>query len=191
MAPQNGSDEPVKPAPSGAAAAAAVQSPIEFSANPVAQNWYENAICILRNSGCKLTEQRRLILLLFEHGPGHLTAQQVFESVTRSQPDISLVTVYRTLELLKDVGVLSKINFNDGADRYERNLGNAGHHHHLICTGCGRVVEFGDCEISSLARKLEQATGFTIDSHWLKLTGQCATCRLAAPASTPGTNKEE
>ena len=114
MAPQNGSDEPVKPAPSGAAAAAAVQSPIEFSATPVAQNWYENAICMLRNSGCKLTEQRRLILLLFEHGPGHLTAQQVFESVTRSQPDISLVTVYRTLELLRAIFDVTEAHDNAG-----------------------------------------------------------------------------
>lgn len=150
-------------------------------------NWYEDAVCMLRDSGRKLTRQRRVVLHLFDCDHRHLTAQQVHESVIESQPDISLVTIYRTLELMTDLGILSKINFNDGADRYERNLGDAGHHHHLICTECGRVVEFLGCAIPLLTRQLEEATGFAIDGHWLKLTGQCAPCQTI----TPGACEEE
>jgi Fur family ferric uptake transcriptional regulator len=75
------------------------------------------------------------------------------------------------------VGILDKIKFNDGFDRYERRPDSAGHHHHLVCTGCGQVVEFGDCLIKSIERELERMSGFCIEGHWLELIGQCPKCR--------------
>lgn len=166
-------------------------SGVDKTADACAGGWYEHAVCMLKASGRKLTRQRKVILLLFDYGQQHLTAQEVYESVARLEPDINLVTVYRTLELLADVGILSKINFNDGADRYERKPGDAEHHHHLICTECGQVVEFLGCAFSSLARQLEKTTGFAVDGHSLKLTGKCAPCRKMAAASSPGARKEE
>lgn len=166
-------------------------SNVDKTADTRAGSWYEDAACMLRSSGRKLTKQRKVILLVFDCGPQHLTAQEVHESVARYEPDINLVTVYRTLELLADVGILSKINFNDGADRYERKPGDAEHHHHLICTECGQVVEFLVCEFSSLACQLEKATGFTVDGHSLKLTGKCEPCRKAVATSSSGACEED
>jgi Fur family ferric uptake transcriptional regulator len=166
-------------------------SGMDKTADTCVGSWYENAVCMLKNSGRKLTRQRKVILLLFDCSPQHLTAQEVHELVAGSEPDINLVTVYRTLELLADVGILSKINFNDGAYRYERKPSDAEHHHHLICTECGRVVEFLGCAFSSMARQLETATGFAVDGHSLKLTGKCAPCQEMTTASSPGTRKEE
>ena len=103
-----------------------------------------DALQKLRDCGFKLTPQRRAVLELFcSGGAQHLTAQQAHDAIRDREPSIGLVTVYRCLELFTSVGILDKIKFNDGFDRYERRPDSAGHHHHLVCTGCGQVVEFG------------------------------------------------
>jgi Fur family ferric uptake transcriptional regulator len=132
---------------------------------------------MLKAAGHKLTEQRRSILALFERGSEHLTAAEVHDAVRSRDPEIGLTTVYRTLELLSDVGILRRVNFNDGAVRYERSLGSRGHHHHLVCMGCGKVIEFGECQIRSIEQRLAQVTGFKIEKHWLEVTGRCEECQ--------------
>ncbi|MEA4883811.1 MAG: Fur family transcriptional regulator [Clostridia bacterium] len=140
----------------------------------------ESAAARLQQAGYKLTRQRKAVLALFGPGTGHLSAGDVHEALRAQNPDISLVTVYRTLEVLADADILRCVNFNDGMARYEWNLGRGDHHHHLICTGCGAVVEFGDCQIRPIEQKLEQTTGFRIDRHWLEVMGLCAKCRGAS-----------
>ena len=144
----------------------------------VEANCLEDALRKLRGRGFKLTPQRRAVLELFcSDGAQHLTAQQAHDAIRAREPGIGLVTVYRCLELFTSVGILDKIKFNDGFDRYERRPDSAGHHHHLVCTGCGQVVEFGDCLIKSIERELERMSGFCIEGHWLELIGQCPKCR--------------
>lgn len=140
----------------------------------------DDALERLRKCGFKLTPQRRAVLGLFCCGSEHLTAQQAHEALRTHEPDVGLVTVYRALELFTSVGILDKVNFSDGVDRYERCLGASGHHHHLVCTGCGQVIEFGDCVVRSMEQELEKMSGFRIDGHWLELTGQCGECRKRA-----------
>ncbi len=135
----------------------------------------------LRERGFKLTPQRRAVLELFcSDGARHLTAQQAHDAIRERERGIGLVTVYRCLELFTGIGILDKIKFNDGFDRYERHPDPADHHHHLVCTRCGQVVEFGDCLIRSIERKLETMSGFHIEGHWLELIGQCRECRERA-----------
>ncbi|MGI6131590.1 MAG: Fur family transcriptional regulator [Bacillota bacterium] len=139
---------------------------------------FDDALRELRERGFKLTPQRRAVLELFcSDGARHLTAQQAHDAIRGREPNVGLVTVYRCLELFTNVGILDKIKFNDGFDRYELHGGASGHHHHLVCTECGHVVEFGDCLIRSIERKLEKMSGFCIEGHWLELIGQCRECR--------------
>lgn len=131
----------------------------------------------LHAAGHKLTPQRRAVLEVFFSCNDHLTAQQVHALITASRPNVSLVTVYRTLELLTSAGILTRLNLNDGADRYERSAEHGGHHHHILCTRCGAVAEFDDCLISSISRRLEQNTGFRVTDHWMEMSGLCAQCK--------------
>lgn len=139
---------------------------------------FDDALAKLRAYGFKLTPQRRAVLRLFCFaGARHLTAQEAYDAIRLLEPNIGLVTVYRALELFSSLGILDKVRFNDGLDRYERHPGAAGHHHHLVCTGCGQVVEFDNCLIKSMEQKLEKMSGFCIEGHWLELIGRCPQCR--------------
>lgn len=146
--------------------------------NHVQADCFDNALQKLRKRGFKLTPQRRAVLRLFcSDDARHLTAQQAHDAIREREPSIGLVTVYRSLELFTSVEILHRVKFNDGFDRYERHTGAAGHHHHLVCAGCGQVVEFGDCLIRSMEQRLEKTSGFCIEGHWLELIGRCPECR--------------
>src|SRR5689334_12510174 len=92
----------------------------------------------------KLTSQRQIVLQAFlEHQQEHLSAEEVHNLLRQQSAEIGLATVYRTLELLSELGVLQKMDFGDGRSRYEINETNTPHHHHhLICVACGKVKEF-------------------------------------------------
>lgn len=148
-----------------------------------------NAICQkLQQSEYKVTPQRQFILKTFlEHATEHLSAEDVFSIVKGQYPDIGLATVYRTLELLADLNVLTKINFGDGRTRYELGQKEAHHHHHMICLGCGRVQEFDADLLESLENLLTQKTGFLITDHQLKFYGYCRECAAKSKnRSEPG-----
>ena len=93
----------------------------------------------------KMTPQRQIVLQIFLDHPGeHLSAEDVHDLLRDKRAEIGLATVYRTLELLSDLGILQKMEFGDGCSRYEVNDTDPTrhHHHHLICTKCGKVEEF-------------------------------------------------
>lgn len=138
----------------------------------------------MRAAGHRLTPQRHAILHTFFAERRHLTAAQVHSMLTPGQPDISLVTVYRTLELLLAAGILVRLNLRDGADRYELSAGCArGHHHHILCTRCGAVAEFDDCLVETLTERLSRLTGFDVTDHWMEMWGLCESCRAAGTSS--------
>jgi len=136
------------------------------------------AICqILNEQQYKLTPQRKVILkALLNHSNDHLSAEELYEIVKRQNPDIGLATVYRTLDLLAELDILQKMNFGDGRSRYEFNTQDIHHHHHLICTSCGKVTEFDDDLLESLESMIQRRTGFDINDHDLKFYGVCKDC---------------
>lgn len=126
----------------------------------------------------KLTPQRLVILeTLVQQTDRHLSAEDVYRLVKRKNPDIGLATVYRTLELLADLDVLQKMNFDDGRSRYELNDETVHHHHHLICVKCGRVIEFEDDLLETLEAMVARKTDFEVLDHHLKFYGMCSNCR--------------
>lgn len=133
---------------------------------------------ILRGKEYKLTPQRQIIMQAFlEVGEMHLSAEDVYNIVKQQHSDIGLATVYRTLDLLADLEVLSKMDFGDGRSRYELNKADAHQHHHLLCLRCGSVIEFEDDLLDELETVIAKKSKFQIVDHQLKFYGYCSACQ--------------
>lgn len=138
----------------------------------------------LRHHGFKCTPGRELILEVLSSTNEHLTPEEIYNEVKKSHPEIGLVTVYRTLELLVKSGILIKLDFGDGRSRYElsENYGHKNHHHHLVCKNCGRIIDYSDFLseeiefLSKIEKKLEEKYNFKIDGHFIKFDGICKNC---------------
>ena len=139
----------------------------------------------LKEKGLKVTHQRLLVLSVLEQNNGkHMTAEDIYELVSEECPEIGLATIYRTLQLLRDMQLVDRINLDDGCVRYEIGhlLGDGAkhNHHHLICRGCGRVVPFDGDLLDDLERHIEESIGFHVLDHELKFYGLCRDCMKKA-----------
>jgi len=137
-----------------------------------------------KESGCRLTKTRMLILDIFRKTKSHLSAEDVYVNAYKIYAGIGLTTVYRTLELLVKLGLVSKYDFGDGRSRFELLLNPEmqDHHHHLVCTKCGRVINYTDF-IEEETKFLEKAEKglcnkykFKIYSHIIQFYGICDKC---------------
>ncbi len=126
----------------------------------------------------KLTPQRRVVMKAFlNHSEDHLSADEVYNLVKQDHPEIGLATIYRTLDLLAEIGILQKLDFGDGRGRYELTGGREEHHHHhLICLSCGKVIGVEDDLLESLEALISRKTGFRIIDHDVKFYGHCRDC---------------
>lgn len=139
---------------------------------------------LLRASGQRLTPQRLLILeLLYAHGD-HATADEIHAAAQARYPYLNISTVYRTLELLRDFGIISETDLGDGKRHFA--LISADRHHHLICLHCGYVQEIDDERFDGLRTNLRESHGFEARIDHLAIFGACQACAglLAADAST-------
>ncbi|MBK8012547.1 MAG: transcriptional repressor [Deltaproteobacteria bacterium] len=126
--------------------------------------------------GLKFTRQRELIADVFFNSQGHLRVEDLLESVRAIDPQVSLATVYRTMKLLTECGLASPHRFGDGHTRYEPAETKEEHHDHLICTACGRIVEFLNEEIEELQHRVAAENGFVVTNHRMELYGLCKRC---------------
>jgi Fe2+ or Zn2+ uptake regulation protein len=126
-----------------------------------------------KNSRVRTTKQRQAILQVIRSSRAHLTADDIFQQVKKSQPNISLGTVYRNLELLTQAGSLSKAVFSDGKARFEFA---GGHHHHLICLSCGAAVDIPVCPVGEELTAFMQNSNFQACHHHFEVYGYCAQC---------------
>lgn len=125
--------------------------------------------------GLRITNQRALILEIIRQGQGHLDADEVYRRARQKQPRLSLSTVYRTLQTLKRLGLVDEVHFDEDHHHYE--VKPATEHHHLVCLGCGRVVEF-QYPLAQLVREnVPQARDFEITGSEVRITGYCPVCR--------------
>jgi Fe2+ or Zn2+ uptake regulation protein len=104
-----------------------------------------------------------------------LSAADVFEKAQRACPDLGLTTVYRTLEILEQMGVIRRVHLDDGCEGFAP--ASAEHGHLLICSRCQETIEFEDCNLNTLLKRVAEQTGFTIQQHWLELVGLCPKCQ--------------
>ena len=132
----------------------------------------------LRRQGYKLTPQRRAVIRTIAAGQDHLTPIEIYEKVHQDHPNIGLVTVYRTLELLAKLKLICALHTGNSCPSYT--IGVEGHHHHLTCNHCGKVTDFTGYDLTDLEQRLALETGFKIDSHLLEFTGLCQVCQKEA-----------
>ena len=149
---------------------------------PGGMHWWGNRF---RGCGYRITVARQAILEVLSRTSKHLSAEDIYFAVHRDYPNIGLTTVYRTLELLVQLGFIFKFDFGDGRARYELTEGpeKKQHHHHLICTKCRRIInytDFIDDEIELLKRTekgLSRKYNFEIKEHLIQFYGLCDRCR--------------
>ena len=132
----------------------------------------------LKENGYKLTNQRRVVLeALYKRDGDHLTAEEVHQIVKGVNPEIGLATVYRTLQLLSELGLIDKLNLDDGIVRYEIGDMETKHrHHHLICEQCGKIEGVEDDMLDALEEAFFEKYGFRVTDHVAKFYGICSDC---------------
>src|SRR5262245_50295435 len=127
--------------------------------------------------GYRQTAQRAMILAEVKEAEGHPTAGEIFERVRRKDPKVAYGTVYRSLHLLARHGLIQELTFADEASRYD---GRVERHDHVLCTGCGLLLDV-DVPIALIARHVaEERSGFAISSHHTVFAGTCPACRRKA-----------
>ena len=124
----------------------------------------------------KITRQRRAVLKAFTECENHVSAEELYNMVSLAESKIGLATVYRTLALLTESGLASELDFGDGQKRYEHRYMHS-HHDHMICTECGKIIEFNHPLIEKFQEKVAADNKFIITSHKLDLLGLCNECQ--------------
>ena len=121
------------------------------------------------SKGVKLTEQRRVIAKVMSESSDHPDVDELYKRVSKIDPKISIATVYRTVKLFEEAGILAKHDFKGGKARYEAMI--ESHHDHLIDVKSGEIIEFVDEEIENLQKKVAEKYGYTLVDHKLELYG--------------------
>jgi len=130
----------------------------------------------MRDKGLRWTSQRRLIAQAALGNHSHFTADELLEMCRKRDSDVSRATVYRTLSMLEDAGFVEGLDTGDGGRKFEHVLGHD-HHDHMVCTECGKIVEFRDDQLERRQDLAARRHGFEITSHSLKIFGLCKDCR--------------
>ena len=127
----------------------------------------------LSSAGLRMTNQRALILDIIRRG--HLDADEVYRQAREKQPRLSLSTVYRTLRRLKELGLVEELHFAEAHHHYE--VKPSAEHHHLVCLGCGKIVEFESSLSQEMKQEIARKQGFEVTGVEVHMTGYCSKCR--------------
>ncbi|MDD2399215.1 MAG: transcriptional repressor [Sulfurovum sp.] len=132
---------------------------------------------LLKENALKFTKQRELILKFLYENSSHYTPEEIYILLKKAYPDITIgiATVYRTLTLLEESGIVSSISFGVQGKKYE--IGLKKHHDHLICTSCGKIIEFFDETIENQQEKIAKKFNFKMTDHTMKIIGICEACQ--------------
>jgi len=132
----------------------------------------------LKEKGCKLTMQRRSVLdVMMEHDGEHLSTEEIYDQVKSKFPEIGLATVYRTVQLFEEMGIVDRLNLDDGCSRFElAKEGRIHHHHHLICEKCNKVFEVEHDLLDDIEKEIEKKYDFKIHDHNVMFYGICKDC---------------
>ncbi len=137
------------------------------------------------NHGIRMTQSREAIIDVLNGADGHLTAAEIYLKAHELNPAVGLTTVYRTLDILTEMGVVYKFEFGEGKARFELTgeSTDRDHHHHLVCMKCKRIIDYSDmlgeerAFIEKIQAKLAERYDFEIRDHFLRFNGICGQCR--------------
>ena len=128
----------------------------------------------LSEHGYRLTPQRMMVLSAIENSDNHISAEEIYAQVVAKYSHVNISTVYRTLELLKRLGLVTETDLGGGRVRYHP--ADKGHHHHLVCQECGKIIDLDEAVLSSLKSILLREYKFSADLRHLAIFGRCANC---------------
>jgi len=134
-----------------------------------------NILSKLSEQGYRLTPQRMLVLAAIEDSEHHISAEEIYAQVIDKYPHVNISTVYRTLELLNRLGLVTETDLGGGRVRYHP--ADKGHHHHLVCQECGKIIDLDESVLSSLKDVLFREYKFSADLRHLAIFGHCANCK--------------
>ncbi len=138
----------------------------------------------LRDAGIKATFPRIKILdIFYQHANQHMSAADIYRNLISAHSNIGLATVYRVITQLEDAGLLKRTQLDAHTTVFE--LNDKGHHDHMVCTHCGRILESSDPAMAQLVRKIAKRSGFALNSYSLVLYGGCG-CKPVAPVIPHG-----
>ena len=137
------------------------------------------AAVLLEGVGVRPTRQRLVVLAELMREQNDVTAQRLHERLRARGERLGLATVYRTLGLLADEGIVDALSHRPGELCYR--LCGEGHHHHLVCSNCHQVVELEECELDPWLERISEAHGFVTTGHRLEVSGLCGDCRASSP----------
>ena len=129
----------------------------------------------LSKQGYRLTPQRMMILEVVERADSHISAEEIYTQILARYPHLNISTVYRTLELLKELCLVTETDLGDGRVRYHSMK--KGRHHHLVCQKCGAIIDLDESVLSPLKVALLREYKFSADLRHLAIFGRCANCR--------------
>jgi Fur family ferric uptake transcriptional regulator len=139
-------------------------------------------VTALNRAGYRLTAPRVALAGLIADQAGHFTAAELVANARGRRLGVGRATVFRTLEVLDQLGVVERLDLPSGEHAY---VGcEPTHHHHVVCSRCGRTIEIDDAGLGSVVRDVARQTGFRVDGHRLELFGLCPACLAARPAAT-------
>lgn len=141
----------------------------------------------IHKKGLKRTAQRDLILGVFLRTEEHLSSEDLYQLVKKEDPTVGQTTVYRTLKLLSEAGLAREVRFGDGRTHYEHNYKHQ-HHDHMICSNCGKIIEFYSAELEALQDAMAAKHKFEVTQHLLRIIGTCAECRRAKKEASKNEN---
>ena len=135
-------------------------------------------VSALDRAGYRLTEPRRSLAALIADHDGHFTAAELVAEARSQRLGVGRATVFRTLDVLEELGTIERLDLPSGEHAY---VGcEPIHHHHVVCSGCGRTSEIDDTGLRGVVRDVARQTGFRVDEHRLELFGLCPACQASA-----------
>ena len=129
----------------------------------------------LSRKGLRMTPQRLMIVSAIEDSTDHISAEEVYTQVVGKYPNVNISTVYRTLDLLEELGLVTKTDLGGGRVRYHP--ADKGHHHHLVCRECGAIIDLDEAALAGLKETLLRNYSFIADLRHLGIWGRCVTCQ--------------
>jgi Fe2+ or Zn2+ uptake regulation protein len=151
-------------------------APVQIQ-SPNALPTADDIAALLARHGYRATAPRRAVVAAVLRQARPFSAEHLVAELRNVAPEVGRATVYRTLEILAAVDVVTRLLQADGHPAYI--VGTPGHRHHLVCSGCGSVVAFSRCPVDELVRDLSRDTEFAIHGHTLEVFGTCPTCQMA------------
>jgi Fe2+ or Zn2+ uptake regulation protein len=147
----------------------------DHRAPPISEIWLDS----LQESGYRLTAPRRAIVAIIADSSRALDAIEIYDQGRSEHPRLGLVTVYRTLEKLEQLGLVQRVHQPQDCNMYLR--APEGHEHLLMCKSCGQMEYFSGDDLSGLIAETSRRSGYQIQEHWLQLFGLCSSCQTASP----------